>query len=241
MRWRTLTLSGPPPPRDLEFAPAEAAGKLAEVGLPVGRCFGSKSRYRERHRRAIFLPNANVFSLRRRKLWWGDLDLRVDRRALEAAARRLRERLYVLSEMDGRFGRAELPVSEIKLRAIWHTGGKTIAVARKQLGCSGLSAGQIALLLRVRPGHLTRRQPPEVALEVRRRFTVLEDAFGSVGSRLGLPKWGHWWLKPHSLLDGRSPFDQLAAGEEVDLIKLLGPELARPCWLIGLLLWKRIR
>jgi hypothetical protein len=74
--WEVLTANGTPPPLGMEFKPNDLASVFAQVGLSIGRCFGSKSGYRRTHPRSIFVANANVFSLKHGKLWWGDLDIR---------------------------------------------------------------------------------------------------------------------------------------------------------------------
>lgn len=111
------------PPIDAEFKAARSIERIfTAAGLLSGRCFGSKSAYCTANPGNRFFSNANVFCRTKGKLWWGDLDLAKDKKALIAVARRLRIRMYVLSESDGRFRNAELPHSEVKIRAIWHTG-----------------------------------------------------------------------------------------------------------------------
>jgi hypothetical protein len=111
------------PPIDAEFKAARSIEKIfAEEGLFTGRCFGSKSAYDHSNPGNRFFSNANVFCRTKGKLWWGDLDLVKDKDALIAVARRLRVRIYVLSESDGRFENAELSQPEMEMRAIWHTG-----------------------------------------------------------------------------------------------------------------------
>jgi hypothetical protein len=108
---------------DLEFKRKKATQAFEAQGLPMGRCFGSKTAYRNAHpKKCEFIPNANVFTRLGGKVWWGDLDLVRDKRALELVARRLRCRLYVLSEMDGRFEKAAKPHAEVVRDAVWHTG-----------------------------------------------------------------------------------------------------------------------
>jgi len=101
-----LSLSGPQLPVDLEFNPHHLPDIFRKHHLPLGRCFGSKSAYREANTKCEFVPNANVISKRDGKVWWGDLDLVRDSAVLEKIARLLRCRLYVLGEHDGRFDKA---------------------------------------------------------------------------------------------------------------------------------------
>jgi hypothetical protein len=119
-----INLTAPLYPRDFEFKPARPIeGIFSKFGLAVGRCFGSKSGYRTANPGNEFVPNANVFCRTRGKIWWGDLDLILDRPKLEAVSRRLRMRLYVLSEYDGRFANAAQEHSKVLSQAIWKTGG----------------------------------------------------------------------------------------------------------------------
>jgi hypothetical protein len=122
------------PPIDAEFKAARSTERIfTAAGLLSGRCFGSKSGYCNSNPGNRFFSNANVFCRTKRKLWWGDLDLAKDKKALLAVARRLRTRLYILSEFDGRFKNADIPHSEVVTRAIWHTGyGLRLSPREKQ-------------------------------------------------------------------------------------------------------------
>jgi hypothetical protein len=123
-QWSIMHLTEPLYPRDYEFKPDRLADVFSAEALPVGRCFGSKSGYRSSHPGHKFIPNANVFCRTRGKIWWGDLDLTLDKPKLEAVARRLRMRLYVLFEYDGRFENADRKHSTVVAQAIWRTGGR---------------------------------------------------------------------------------------------------------------------
>ena len=227
---QVITLGGPPPPLDREFKPNELSAVFSDVGLSFGRCFGSKSGYRTANPKSIFIPNANVFCQRHGKVWWGDLDLQSDKPALEKAARRLRCRLYVLMEMDGRFENAEQPHSEIVGRALWHTGGAACVpgVTRIQKH-SGLSLVQLACLTRIKPARLTSRQRPEIALEIHRRLRQWDETFGEVAIELGLKKWGTWWTTAHDKLGGKSPLSVFQGGGTIRLNEVLDPVLAVRC------------
>ncbi len=179
----TFYLSGPPPPLDVEFTPDELSGLFSTVGLSLGRCFGSKSAYRRMWPSCIFMPNANVFCRPHGKVWWGDLDLRTDKPALRKAARLLGCRLYVLHELDGRFQNATLAHGAVIRRSRWHTGGKTrVRGLARFLRRSGLSLEQLAQRANVPRAWLTRRQPPEIALDVYRRLTDHEEYFGAIAA-----------------------------------------------------------
>jgi hypothetical protein len=120
--WSVIHIKAPPFPRDFEFKPDALADAFSAEGLPVGRCFGSKSGYRMANPGNEFVPNSNVFCRTKGKIWWGDLDLAWDRPKLEAVARKLRVRLYVLAELDGRFANADLQHTKVVRLAIWKTG-----------------------------------------------------------------------------------------------------------------------
>lgn len=216
-----ISLSGPPLPVDLEFKRQRATHAFESHGLPMGRCFGSKSLYQNTHPKCEFVPNANVFSRLGGKVWWGDLDLERDRRALERVARRLRCRLYVVSEHDGRFDEAVRPHTAVIRDAVWQTGGPArIPGIGRFFRESGLSLGEAAVLLKVSPRRLSGPQEPKTALEVGRRLGKLVDNFRPIGLKAGYGKWGHWWTKPNKKLGGKSPLQILKSGEGLELGKI---------------------
>ena len=94
------------------------------AGLSTGRCFGSKTLYHKAHpnRLGLVIWNGNVFCRKKGKIWWGDFDLVTDKEKLRAVARRLRNRLYLLREHDGRFERENLPHRDVVEAAVWDTG-----------------------------------------------------------------------------------------------------------------------
>lgn len=65
--------------------------------------------------------NANVFCGTKGKIWWGDFDLVTDKKKLRTVARRLRNRLYLLREHDGRFEKENLPHRAVVKAAVWNT------------------------------------------------------------------------------------------------------------------------
>lgn len=213
-----LSLSGPPLPVDFEFKRKKATQTFESLGLPMGRCFGSKSGYASAHSKHDFIPNANVFSRRGGKLWWGDLDLERDRPALERVARRLGCRLYVLSEQNGRFEEAVRPHAAVVRDAVWHTGGPSrIPGIGRFLRGSGLDVGEAAVLLKVSRNRLNGLQEPKIALEIGRRLVQFEDVFRPIGSKAGHRKWGQWWTRPNEKLSGKSPLQVLKSGEALDV------------------------
>lgn len=73
----------------------------------------SKSRYRNQFPENEVYFNANIFVLGEGKIWYGDVDITKDKEKLENVAREIGKDLYILSEMDGRFGNEKLKDSEI--------------------------------------------------------------------------------------------------------------------------------
>ena len=222
----TLILTGPPPPLDAEFKRKDFAPAFARNGLVLGRCVGSKSGYRTLHQRCIFIPNANVFSRKHGKIWWGDLDLHNDKATLEKIAQQLRTRLFVLSEFDGRFEQAKKPHAEVMKSAVWHTGGRVHIQGRRGfLDRSGLSPTEAAFLLRLSPGRFNRRQEPQVALEIAQRMIRFEEIFAHIATKEGYTKWGLWWTQPNAKLAGQSPIRVLRSGEALDFAALTEPTI----------------
>ena len=228
---RASRLNGPPLPLDLKFTPNELRMNFGAACLSLGRCFGSKSGYLQAHPRAEFLPNANVFCRRHGKIWWGDLDLRSDKPALEKVARRLRCRLYVLRESDGRFQNAALPHESVVCRAVWHTGGATrVPGVARILRRSGLGVAQLAWLANVRRSRLTKPQPPEIALEANRRLVKYDKVCGGIAADLGFRKWGEWWTRQSASLGGESRLAVLLSGREMALGTLMEDVGDRHCF-----------
>ncbi|MBC8002767.1 MAG: hypothetical protein H7X97_09280 [Opitutaceae bacterium] len=129
-------------------------------------------------------------------------------------AKRLRCRLYVLYEFDGRFDNAELPFDEARRRAVWHTGGP-VYPDRKAVLRSGLSLAQAARLMGVSVQRLARRQIPHISQQINRRLGTFESTFGPFIRHYGHKKWGHWFLAPNPRLKGLTPIDALRAGQTI--------------------------
>ena len=165
-----IRVEGPPPPIDAEFKPKEPTEVFAACGLAMGRCFGSKSAYRAAHPHSRFLPNANIFSQKQDKVWWGDLDLQRDKRALERIAKKLRCRLYVMREWDGRFENATLPFHQVVLRAVWCTGGAMRPPVSRFLKEHKLALPAAVGLLKMPERMFRRRLEPQQALELARQI-----------------------------------------------------------------------
>ena len=97
-------------------------GELFEIftkkGLNPGRMIsGSKSLYLRMYPNHTVIFNGNIFTEKRGKVWWGDLDLTRDTEILEEIANEAQENLYILPESSGRWERGdrkELYLSEIQ-------------------------------------------------------------------------------------------------------------------------------
>ena len=82
---------------------------------------GSKMFYREEHPDDLIVFNANVLMPGYGKVWYGDLNLTEDYKTLKKIAESLNTDLYVLWEMDGRFGEENKPFDELIDKAVWNT------------------------------------------------------------------------------------------------------------------------
>ena len=67
----------------------------------------SKSGYREKFPDNEVYFNSNIFVLGEGKIWYGDIDVTKEKEQLENVAREIGKDLYILREMDGRFGNEE--------------------------------------------------------------------------------------------------------------------------------------
>lgn len=77
----------------------------------MGRMIGmSKSGYCQRKPRHLVIFNANVCT-QKEKIWFGDLDITLDKEKLSTLAKTLKEDIYVLYEMDGRFENEDSPLT----------------------------------------------------------------------------------------------------------------------------------
>ena len=86
-------------------------------GFPMGRMVSqSKSGYRERYPQHDVIFNANIIIEESNKVWkwFGDLDITIDRPLLEEIAKALDKDLYILKEMDARFGSENETIKKLK-------------------------------------------------------------------------------------------------------------------------------
>ena len=82
---------------------------------------GSKSFYRQEYLDDLIVFNANVLMPNYGKVWYGDLNLTRDYIVLKSIADTLDTKLYVLWEMDARFGEETKPLNELLDKAVWNT------------------------------------------------------------------------------------------------------------------------
>lgn len=84
-------------------------------GFYEGRMIsGSKSGYMKENKSHHVLFNANIFSKKKRKkIWYGDLDITRDCKKLQKIADISNDTLYIVREMYGRFGAEDRKFKEI--------------------------------------------------------------------------------------------------------------------------------
>jgi len=79
------------------------------LGFPGRMISGSKSGYHKNYPNHLVIFNANVCT-DKNKIWYGDLDLTLDKDKLSSLAVALDQDMYVLYEMDGRFENENSPI-----------------------------------------------------------------------------------------------------------------------------------
>ena len=82
---------------------------------------GSKMGYRTEHPDDLIVFNANVLIPDYGKVWYGDLNLTQDYILLKSIAESLDTTLYILWEMDARFGEEKKPIDELIKKSVWNT------------------------------------------------------------------------------------------------------------------------
>ena len=91
-------------------------------GFHGGRMIGgSKTGYSAQYPDDLIIFNANVLIKDIGKVWYGDLNLTEDYVVLKSIAESLDNTLYVLWEMDGRFGDENKSIDELIKKAAWNT------------------------------------------------------------------------------------------------------------------------
>lgn len=90
--------------------------------LLLGRMICScKSYYRTKNPGNLVIFNANVIGEKSGKIWYGDLDITKDGKNLKKVSEELNERLYVLREMDARFGTENEQLDKLIKLAVWNS------------------------------------------------------------------------------------------------------------------------
>lgn len=103
---------------------SDAISTFIDGGMHMGRMIsGSKSGYVQRNPNNLVVFNANLCTKEQGKIWYGDLDITKDEKALSVLAGLLGETVYVLREMDARFDNESSPKFD-RAVAVFHTDGK---------------------------------------------------------------------------------------------------------------------
>ncbi|MBC8428333.1 hypothetical protein H8D04_00475 [bacterium] len=82
---------------------------------------GSKSFYHKEHPDDLIVFNANVVMPEYGKVWYGDLNLTEDYLVLREIAECLNTTLYILWEMDCRFGKENRSTEQLIREDVWNT------------------------------------------------------------------------------------------------------------------------
>jgi len=94
------------------------------IGFPGRMVSASKSSYCERFPDHKVYFNANIICETYGKIWFGDIDCTTDEQELIKIADQIDEDIYVLYEMDARFGAENRPFDELRELAVWSSEGK---------------------------------------------------------------------------------------------------------------------
>lgn len=78
---------------------------------------GSKSMYRQKYPDNLVIFNSNIIIESLGKVWHGDVDITREAATLKAIANDIGENLYILYEMDARFGNEDSETSVLMSRA----------------------------------------------------------------------------------------------------------------------------
>lgn len=101
------------------------------IGFPGRMISGSKSGYHNKYPNHIVIFNANLCTESEGKIWFGDLDLTLDKEHLSELAVALNQDLYVLRELDARFENEDSPLLKnaviiFKTDGSWEVGKNTV-------------------------------------------------------------------------------------------------------------------
>jgi len=85
-----------------------------DEGFPIGRMIsGSKMGYYDKYPENKIYFNANIIIKSKGKVWYGDLDVTRSFDSLKNIADKIGENIYILSEMDCRFGTEDQSVGKL--------------------------------------------------------------------------------------------------------------------------------
>ena len=120
---KTITLTEPHPS---DFKPTLSVKEIHKHfyahGFYEARMIsGSKWEYTDKYPDDLIVFNANVLMSGYGKVWYGDLNITQDYIILKSIAYTLDTKLYVLSEMDGRFGEENKSIDELIEKSVWNT------------------------------------------------------------------------------------------------------------------------
>ena len=123
MKFETVKLEGSYPSDFKPSTPVMEVQKHFDAydfydGRMIG---GSKIGYTDSHRNDLVVFNANILMPGHSKVWYGDLNLTEDYLVLMDIAKSLNTTLYVLWEMDARFGEEKKTFDELIKKAVWNT------------------------------------------------------------------------------------------------------------------------
>ena len=123
MKFETIKLEGQYPS---DFEPTVSALEVQQFfeahGFHVARMIGgSKLQYSEKHSKDLIIFNANIIMPGYGKVWYGDLNLTLDWIILKSIADSINAPLYVLWEMDARFGEEMKSITDLIEKAVWNT------------------------------------------------------------------------------------------------------------------------
>ena len=103
-----------------EFTPERNFDEIFNKhGFMMGRMIsGSKSLYRSKYPEHEVYFNANIVIESAKKVWYGDIDFHFDSVKLQEICNELKEPVYILREMDGRFENENQPIEFYKKNAV---------------------------------------------------------------------------------------------------------------------------
>jgi hypothetical protein len=93
----------------------------SELGWPGRMIASSKSGYYQRHPNNLVVFNANIIDTEGNKVWFGDIDVTVDKESLQEIAMLSGCSFFILREHDARFGNEDKPLIENFVARVEHS------------------------------------------------------------------------------------------------------------------------